>query len=112
MIGRGKEDRCQPDPFNSQAFSGHRIPIVEIIHPVDDSPQIADAVPIRIGEGADEDLIEHPMIVFHLQAISFRNGKAAQKRERQNQNDKAFHGYSLLSATFTCIMQHLVFLVK
>ena len=76
MIGRGKEDGGQPDAFHAEAPSGGGISVVEIIHAIDDAPEIADAVAVGIGEGAHKDLIEHPMIVLHVQARSFRRGYA------------------------------------
>ena len=112
MIGRGKKDRRQPDAFNAKAVPGSGIPVVQVIHPVDDAPQIADAVAVGIREGTRKDLVEHAGIVFHFQAVPFPRGDAAQQRQRQRQDHKSLHAYSLLSAAFICIMNHSVFLVK
>ena len=112
MIGRGQENRSQPDSLNAQAVPGSRIPVVQVIHPVDDSPQVTDTVPVGIGEGSHKNLIEHPVVVFHVQAFSFPGGKAGQENQRQQQDDETFHAYSLLSAAFICIMDQSLCLVK
>ena len=97
MIGRGEEDGRQPDASDAQAGAGFRVPVVQVIHTVDDAPEVAGAVPVGIGKGSDEDFIKNPVIVFHIQALSFRGGAGAQQRQRQQTQNKPFHAYSLLS---------------
>ena len=63
VIGRGFKDRRQPDAFNTEACAGEGIPVVQVIQTVDDPPQVADTVPVGIGKGTGEDLIENTVPV-------------------------------------------------
>ena len=91
VIGRGKEYRSQPDSFNSQAFSGGRIPVVQVIHPVDNSAEISDPVSVGIRKGSDENLIKNATVVFRLQPCPFRKGKGTYQNQRQQKQCKPFH---------------------
>ena len=104
MIGRGTENRRQPDTLYPQAFPGLRIPVVQVIHPVDHAPDIADTIPVGIRERSDKDLIKNPIVIFHIQTLFLRGGSTGQQCQHQHQDDKSFHSYSLLSAAFSCIM--------
>ena len=64
VIGGRAEHRRQPDALDSETPSGVRPPVVEVVHAVEDAPQIAGAVPVRIGEGAHEDLVEDAAVVL------------------------------------------------
>ena len=68
VIGGGLENRREPDALHAKAEAGVRVAVVEIIKAVDDPAQIADAVSVRIGEGADEDLVKHAAVVLRLKA--------------------------------------------
>ena len=46
MIGRGTENRRQPDSLYPQAFPGLRIPVVQVIHPVDNALQVTGSVSV------------------------------------------------------------------
>ena len=102
VIGRGKEDRRQPEAFHAQAVSGERIPVVQVIHPVDDAPEIPGSVPVRIGKGTDEDLIENPAVVLPVQPAPFRGGRTEKQRKGKQEQNKTFHAYSLLSVVLPC----------
>ena len=62
MIGRRTENGRQPYALHSERSAGGGITVVKIIHPVDNALQIAYAVAVRIGERADEHLIENALI--------------------------------------------------
>ena len=79
MIGGRKKDRRQPDPFDTQAVSGTGVPVIQVIHPVDDSAEVPRSVSVGVGEGADKDLIENPAVVFGIQAVPIRGRSAAQQ---------------------------------
>ena len=65
MIGRGLEDGGEPDALDAQGLAGVGVPVVQVVEPVDDAPEVPDAVPVGVGEGAHEDLVEHPGVVRH-----------------------------------------------
>ena len=46
--------------------AGIGVTVIEVIHPIDDAPQIAGAVSVGIGEGAYEDLIKD-ICVAHVE---------------------------------------------
>ena len=83
MIGRRKKHRRQPDAFDAEAVPGRRVSVVQVIHPVDHAPQIADSVPVGIGKGTDKNLIEHAAVVFHVQPFLFRGHGGAQQKQCQ-----------------------------
>ena len=112
MIGRRKEDRRQPDTLDAEAFPGLRITVVQVIHPVDDPPQITDTVSVGIGIGTHKDLVKHTAVILHFQPLFFRGGNTADQCQDQRKQEKTFHAYSLLSTVFFCIMYHPAILVK
>ena len=63
VVGVGGEDGGQPQSLHAQAFAGAVVAVVEVVHPVDDAPQVSDAVSVGVGEGAHKDLIEDPGVV-------------------------------------------------
>ena len=65
MIGRGLEDGGEPDALDAQGLAGVGVPVVQVVEPVYDAPEVPDAVPVGVGEGAHEDLVEHPGVVRH-----------------------------------------------
>ena len=70
MIGGGIKDRGEPDALHPQTQAGGGVPVVEIVKAVDDAPQVADAVPVGVGEGAHEDLVEDAGIVLRLGIVT------------------------------------------
>ena len=66
VIGGGEEYRRQPDPFHAEAETGIGIAVVQVIQTVQDPAQITDAVSVRVGERADKNLIEHPVVVGYV----------------------------------------------
>ena len=111
MVGRGFEDRRQPDSLHPQAFSGCRISVIEVIHPVDDSPQVARSVSVGVGEGAHKNLIEHPVVVHNIPSVikcqAFRHTGSRQRRQRQQNNrrhdcDPLLHNAPPLSEKAGC----------
>ena len=63
VIARGLEDRREPDALDAETFARIGIAVVEIVQALDDPAQIADLVAVGVGEGADEDLIKHAVVV-------------------------------------------------
>ena len=74
MIGRRKENRRQPDAPDSEAAAGNRIPVVQVIHPVDDSPKVPGTVSVGIGEGTHKNLIKYPGIILRIRTFFFPRG--------------------------------------
>ena len=77
MVGGRQENRRQPDAFNPQAVTGTGVPVIQVIHPVDDSAEVARSVSVGVGEGADKDLIKHAAVVFRVQPFFLRAGYGA-----------------------------------
>ena len=66
VIGGGVVDGGQPETLHPQAQTGGGVAVIEIVEAVDNAPEIADAVPVGVGEGAHEDLIKDPGVVLGL----------------------------------------------
>jgi hypothetical protein len=62
MIGRGRENRHQPDTTDPQVGGGVGVTIVEVIEHLDDPTEVADAIAVTVLEGAHEDLIENYIV--------------------------------------------------
>ena len=51
-------DRHQPEPGHAKVVGRGRIAVVEVVEPVGQAAQVADAIAVRIGEAAHEHLVE------------------------------------------------------
>ena len=96
VVGRGFEDRRQPDPLHSQALSGRRIPVVQVIHPVDDSPQVPCPVFVGVGKRTDKDLVKYPVVVHNIPSVikgqALRRAGSRQQRQCQDQDGRDHRG--------------------
>ena len=62
VVRGGQENGIQPNTLNAQALAGIGIAVIEIVKSVDQSTQIADAIPVGVGKRAHKNLIKHPVI--------------------------------------------------
>ena len=99
VIGNGLKHRGQPDALDAQACFAVRVSVVQVIQPVQDSPQIPGPVPVAVGEGSGEDFVEYKILGI-LRGFRHSGGQQRQKDQRQAQDRKQirFHGrFALLS---------------
>ena len=108
MIGRGFEYGREPQSLHAERSAGGGVAVVEIVHAVDYSADIARAVSVGIGEGTDEYLIEYPVmplgglsleelfVLYHVFAVSIgsglpASGKAQNHRRSQQYGKQRFY---------------------
>ena len=66
VIGGAGKNGGEPQALDPQTGFGKHIPVVEIVQSLEDSRQVSLAVSVGIGKGANEDLIEHPVVVVRF----------------------------------------------
>ena len=99
MIGRRLKNGGQPDSLNSEALPGGQIPVVQVIHPVDDPAQVPGPVSVRVGKGTHKDLIEHTVVVLRIQSVvdscsllfRVRRHKDQRQHHHRQQTQQLFH---------------------
>ena len=67
VIARRFKDGHQPDRVDAEVGVGGGVAIIEVVQSGDQTLEVPDAIDARIGEAADEDLVEHraarPLVV-------------------------------------------------
>src|SRR5262249_45789037 len=80
VVARRREDRHEPHRVNAERGRASRIAVVEIVEVRGETLEVADAVPVGVGEAADEDL------VYRAAAkVGARRGVCAARRPARRQ---------------------------
>ena len=62
MVAGRLGDRHQPQAGDAEVVGRGRVAVVEVVEPLGEAAQVADAVAVRVGETADEHLVEDALV--------------------------------------------------
>ena len=109
MIGRRTKDRRKPNSLNTKALTGTNIPVIQIIHAIDDSAKITNTVSAGIGKRANEYLIKRSVIILNRVGCWLRRGTTTQTNGKNAKKECPRQQKSNFCDQHMFLFRHIVF---